>query len=135
MTIKAVRDELAAGITAATALGVFGYARPPGLVGVFPAAVVQDPNRISYHETAGRRTVVELAVRVIVGRSGVQDQVDRLDELITYSNLPKALEDITGASWTSIAVTESVGGYADFAQGKQIVGVAADLLVRLTLTN
>jgi len=134
MTIADAREELAAGITAG-ALGVFGYPRPPGAVGVLPAAIVQDPFRITYHETAGRRTVVELAVRVIVGRAAAQDQVARLDELVTYSNLPKLIEDITGGSWSSIAVTELAGGYADFAQGQQMIGVAADLTVRLTFPN
>ena len=135
MSIKTARSELAAGITAASSLGVFGYARPPGAVGVLPAAIVQDPTSIRYHTTASRRTVVDLDVLVIVGRAGEQEASDRLDELVTYTNLPAAIEAITGASWSQIVVNELVGGYADFQQAGRIVGVAGSLSCRLTFTT
>lgn len=132
-TLRIARDELAAGITAG-ALGLQGYARPPGQVATFPAAVVLDPSRVRYHVSNGKRTEVELAVRVIVGRQASQDSVARLDELVSRSQLPALLESITG-SWHGLAVTELAGGYADFQQGGQIVGTAADLLCSLTFTN
>lgn len=132
-TLRDARDELAAGITAGSA--VHGYPRPPGQVAVLPAAVVMDPRRIQYHTTAGKKTVVELVVRVIVGSQAAQDSVARLDELVSRSGIPAVLEAITGGSWHDLAVVELEGPYADFRQGDQRVGVAADLVCRLTFNN
>ena len=130
MTIATARDELAAGITAA-AIGVYGYARPPGQIAKLPAAVVQDPSRVVYHAAAGRRSVVTVDVRVIVGRSAAEDQVAKLDELVTYANLPATLEAVSG-SWLELAVTELANGYSTFMQGGTAIGVAADLTCTLT---
>lgn len=130
MTIATARNELAAGVTAG-ALGVYGYARPPGQIAKFPAAVVQDPTRIEYHTTLGRRSVVTLDVRVVVGRAAAEDQVAKLDELVTFAQMPALLESISG-SWLELAVTELAAGYSTFMQGGQAVGVAADLTCELT---
>lgn len=135
MNLKTARNELAAGITAA-ALDVYGYGRPPGAVQHFPCAIVQDPSRIDYHPTMKRRTSVELTVRVAVSRQAAQDSSARLDELVSAGagGVPELLESLTG-SWSQIAVTELVGGYADLQQGNELVGVAADLNVLLTFNN
>lgn len=132
MSIATVRDELAAGITATGS--AYGYARPPGQISTFPAAVVVDPTEITYHLAAGRRTRIRLPIRVIVARTAAQDAVVRLDELITYTELPADIEAITG-SWTDIAVLDSIGGYVDFRQADRLVGVAADLNVQITINN
>jgi len=134
-TLRAARAALAAGITA-SGLGVHGYARPPGAVHAFPAAVVLDPRTVVYHDTGGKRTAVELAVRVLVGRQASQDSVARLDDLVSRSQMPVTLEQIDGP-WTELACLRLDGGYADYRQGEpgQIVAVAADLVCQLRFNN
>lgn len=131
MDLKAARNEIAAGIDADD-LDVVGYARPPGQIARFPAAVVGDPSSIVYHGAAGRRVVVTIPVRVIVARTAVQDGTDLLDDLVSYDGLPTALEDIAGGSWEQLVVNELTGGYADFVQAGKPIGVTADLTCQLT---
>lgn len=131
MNVATVRNELAAGVKAADA-GIHPYPRPPGQVGAFPALIVRDPTLIRYHRTAGQSKRITLPVFVIVSRAAAQDGTEQLDTLVSPTGVPAVLEAITGASWEQLVVDELAGGYFDFVQGNQTVGLGAVLETSLT---
>lgn len=132
MNIRTVRNELGAGATA-TGL-VHGYPRPPGQVAKFPALIVRDPTSVQYHRHAGESPSIDLPVFVVVSRTAAQDGTDTLDDLVSYDNLPTGLEQIAGASWRQLVVVDLAGGYLDFVQAGQTVGLGAVLNLRFTFT-
>lgn len=132
MNLGTARTEIAAGLDADGT--VIGYARPPGQIAKFPAAVVGDPSEIDYRAAYGKRVEVVLPVRIVVARTAAQDGTDTLDTLVSDTGLPAVLEAITGASWEQLEVGSLTGGYADFIQGGKPIGVTADLTVTLTFT-
>lgn len=131
MDLDAARTAIAA---AATAYGINGYPRPPGNVASFPAAVVQDPLEIEYHEAAASRHEALIGIRVIVSRSSEQESTVELDNLISYDELPAALEAATPTGYRELVVERCTGGYAAFAQSGNVVGLAADLTARVIFT-
>lgn len=130
MNLATARDELAAGIQAG-GLDLTGYARPPGKVAKFPAAVVRDPARIQYHTARGVRIEVDVPVFVIVARKAAQDATVLLDELVSNTAVPDLITGLTG-SWDTIVAREMDGGYLDFVQGGELVGVGAVINTYLT---
>ena len=131
MDLAAARVAIAAGAPS----GVHGYARPPGLVGSLPAMIVGDPDTIEYHEARATRHEAIIPVRVIVPRSAEQDSTAELDTLISFGNLPATLEAIVSAEWDQLVVERLTGGYADFSNGNNIIGISADLTVRIIFTS
>ncbi len=111
--------------------GVMGHPRPPGKVASFPCYIVLDPTSIDYHSAYGPAQVVTLPIRVIVARTIEQDGTVRLDELVW--TLPALLEAITpDGNYRKLAITGLTGGYQEWSQGGQVVGLAADLTATIT---
>lgn len=130
MDLRAIRDRIAAQHPA----GVHGYARAPGNVATFPCYIVGDPLEIDYRLTYGGRIKVTLPIRCIVARFAEQDNSGALDDLV--SDLPAQIEAITPNSlWQTngLNVGRMTGGYADFYQGKEAVGICADLTAEIDI--
>lgn len=128
MDLDAARETIAA----ANADGIEGYARPPGDVAVFPCYIVGDPDPITYHSAFGSRHTATLPIRVVVARSAEQDSTKALDDLVSFDGLPAALEALDPAgTYDELVAVELVGGYADFIQDGQPVGLAADITARV----
>lgn len=128
MDLRAVRDRIAAQHPA----GIMAYPRPPAAIGHLPCYVVRDPTRINYRSTMGGTVTVTFPVRVIVARIAAQDNSPALDDLL--STLPADLQAITpGGLWQprGLHVEEMTGGYSDYQQGDQLIGIAADLTVHV----
>lgn len=126
MDLRAIRDRIAAQHPA----GIQGHARPPGSIATFPCYVVGDPTSIDYRSTMGGRIVVTLPIRVIVARFAEQDNSGALDDLV--SDIPDQLEAITpdpAGLWQprGLYIEQLTGGYFDYQQGRELVGIAADL--------
>lgn len=128
--LRAIRDRLAAQHPA----GIHGHARPPGAIGAFPCYVVRDPSTIAYRTTMGGRPRITLPIRVIVERLAEQDNTAKLDDLV--SELPAQLEAIDpDGLWQprGLNIIELAGGYSDYQQGTQLVGIAADLTATIDI--
>ena len=136
MSIKAVRDLVAAGADAHADIAV-GYGRPPGDIADLPAVVVQDPTAIRYHTAMGARRVIEVPVRVIVPRDGEEDSTERLDDLLTYAELPATLEAIDGTGvWLQLVADDVIGGYFDVLDPDHdaVIGLGADIACTIVTT-
>lgn len=125
--LKSARDRIAAQHPA----GIRGHPRPPGTVNVFPCYIVGDPTEIAYHEAYGTARRVELPIRLIVARTIEQDGTQKLDELVwTLPALLHAIDPST--AYRRLAITGLTGGYQEWAQAGQVVGLAADLAATIT---
>lgn len=125
--LVSARDRIAAQHPA----GIAGHARLPGSVASFPCYIVLDPTSIGYHEAYGTARRVDCGIRVIVARTTEQDGTRKLDELVW--TLPAQLQAIDGSTaYRKLAITGLSGGYEDWSQAGQIVGLSAVLAATIT---
>lgn len=130
LQLGAIREQIATN----PPTGVSAHARPPGLVTAFPALIVHDPQLIQYRTTRGNRAVIRLPARLIVPRAGEERDAAQLDALV--STVPDQLAAIdAGGLWSELNVLEMAGGYFDWQQGGQVVGLGADLTLEIVTRN
>lgn len=126
MDIGAAREAIAAGLTA-TGL-VHGYPRPVGSITKLPAAIVLDPGPHQFHTAVARRHTSQIVVRVMVSRTAEQDTTKLLDDLVSFDQLPAAIEAIDSGEWVSLTVTGTRGEYVEVVQGGKTIGLGCDLI-------
>jgi hypothetical protein len=128
-------DAARTAIAAAAPAGVTGYPRPPGHLPHMPALVVGDPVELEYHVAAKLRHEAIIPLRLIVSRSAEQDSTAELDTLISYDQVPAALEAAAPSGYTQIVIESCSGGYAEYVQDGRPIGLAADLTARVVFTT